>query len=193
MDGMRQAREVMTVPEIAAWRGVDEETVRQDRYRFRDAWPAPAGTRPSGGRGRPLLEYDAATVKVLYRHERPHAIRRAEPPGDGWDPAGLVDGQTAAARLGVAWNTFRMYPRNYARTSNPFPAPDPRGPFPWGVIADWKRRCPGSGRRDQATMDDPVPAASAPSSGSASVTRARGPDRAVRKRPGASRPRAASS
>ena len=193
MDGMRQAREVMTVPEIAEWRGVDEETVRQDRYRFRDAWPAPAGTRRSGGRGRPLFEYDAATVKVLYRHERPHAIRRAEPPEDGWDPAELVDGETAAARLGVAWNTFRMYPRNYAQAPNPFPAPDPRGPFPWGVIADWKRRCPGSGRRGQATTGDVALAARGPASGQAPITPARGRNRAVRTRPGASRPRVASS
>jgi hypothetical protein len=137
MGARTRAREVMTMPELAAWRGVELSTARQDRYRRRDEWPAPVGSRLNGGRGRPELEYPAVALRALY----------PRPDLDRWDRVEIVDAETARDRLKVAWNTFRMYRAVYEGTANPFPAADEQGRWHWGVIADWKRRCPGSGRR----------------------------------------------
>lgn len=146
----------MTVPEIAQWRRVDVATVRQDRQRFRDVWPARVGSRRSGGRGRPELEYDAAEIKRMYLQVRPVAARRAadRDPAGGWDLDEIVDAETAAGRLKVRPNTFRMYPAVYAGTANPFPSEVPGGGWRWRDLASWKRNCPGSGRRGQGTAQD---------------------------------------
>src|SRR5262245_9437771 len=136
------AQPAVTVLEIAESRGVSVLTVRRDRARFPN-WPHPSGSRPRPGRrGRPELEYPTPAIAALYSRMRPasarHAQLEAAQRGRRWKADDRVGGPTAATRLGVGWNTFRLYSATYKGTANPFPTAGADGKWRWGDLTAWK-------------------------------------------------------
>jgi hypothetical protein len=125
----------VTIPEIAAWRGVSVYVIRFDRANHK-GFPGPAGTRPVP-RGRPMLEYRARDVKDFYRSKEqasPQARRGVRHRPGRWSPGRRVDDLTIAQRLGLSYHTVRSYPAVYAGTSNPFP------PKFYSVLLEYRAR-----------------------------------------------------
>jgi hypothetical protein len=56
-----------------------------------------------------------------------------------WDPGERVDARTAAARLGVTYDTFRRFPAAYPAGS---PTPFPAQAYRWGDVAEWAGKLP---------------------------------------------------
>jgi len=140
-------RRWVTVREIAAERGISVYTVR--RHRQSTKWPRSARVRRTGARQRPELEYPAAAVARFYAGKEAASAQAKRGPrhtGD-WARGELVDGPTAAARLGISWSAFRGYPAMYRGSGNPVPEAVERGRWRWGDIADWDDQRKGSGNR----------------------------------------------
>jgi hypothetical protein len=137
----------VTVAEIAAARGISVRTVRR-HHCSSSRWPRAVGTRPSGDRGRPPLEWDAAAVDDFYRwKEAASAQGRRGPrrrPGE-WDLGELVGAATAAERLHITESALRGYVAGTKGSRNPFPPPVIPGRWRWGDIVKWDDRRPGSG------------------------------------------------
>jgi hypothetical protein len=147
MTAARPPRRMVTAHEIAAERGDSVYTVRG--HRRSKKWPHSTGTRRTGARQRPELEYLAADVDTFYRWKEAGSAQARRGPrhtGD-WDPGEVVDGPTIAERLGITWSAWRGYPALFKDSGNPVPAPVKRGWWRWGDIAGWDGRRQGSGNR----------------------------------------------